>query len=758
MQHVSKAYKESMKQIWRNIGYIKVYIGIVNAEAQKRATAQDNRNAFTYFSDPKKPFDSYEVERIYATAEENFSRVDGTMRFLPESANADFFNQGIVTADLFGSVYVVFNFQGLDIKGLTIDFGECYPVDFTVENDNGVHSYTGNAKQVWVTEDVFYGTSWLKITPEKMVNGAGRLRIYSFICGIANYFSDHEVQSFTYKDVVSPISENLPFQDMSITVDNKSLYYNADNPESAIVYMESGQEIQVYFGYDISGDGDIEWLDPMTGYLKKWEANDETAKFTATDRFDYLTGKYYHGLYRPEGISLFDLAEDVLTDAGVDPREYFIDPYLKNVIVVNPIPIVKHTEALQMIANAGRCILTQDRKKKISIRSSFVPDMAVASVDQTDFSHVENILEEKEVSAYAMASRDFSVVDGSIRFLPEDGNYLPVGYVSSSVSNAVGDFDTPPVIVITLETGYSCYGVGFRFRSVAPDEFVIKTFLEDEVVATYVVAAPDVTEILNYEFALFNRMEITFTKAPQGSRITLDAVILGNATDYILDDRELVGSTPIGTRDDRLKSLSVQKTTYEESKEEEPTDLTSGSIILETDGQELELTLNKPSYGYEVVTDQEGIECSVIESYSYYVRLKFTGVGSMPASVKYTLKGYEYAEYTGSYTVQHDTIGMEKVWRNQLISNDQLAADLEEWLAQYFLNNLSYEFKYRGDPRIDANDLFYLQRKDTEGILICASEVQLTYKGAWSGKMKARRKMYHGLDHTKNRLGSGFQI
>ena len=43
---------------------------------------------------------------------------------------ADFFNQGIVTQDLSGTLYVVFEHEGLDIKGLTIDFGECYPVDF----------------------------------------------------------------------------------------------------------------------------------------------------------------------------------------------------------------------------------------------------------------------------------------------------------------------------------------------------------------------------------------------------------------------------------------------------------------------------------------------------------------------------------------------------------------------------------------------------------------------------------------------------
>lgn len=741
MQHVSKAYKESMKQIWRNIGYIKVYIGIVNAEAQKRATAKDGRNVFTYFSDPQKPFDSYEVERIYATAEENFSRVDGTMRFLPEPGTENYFNQGIVTEELRGTVYVVFNFQGLDIKGLTIDFGECYPVDFTVENDAGIHSYTGNAKQVWMTEDVFYGTSWLKITPEKMVNGAGRLRIYSFICGIANYFSDHEVQSFSYKDVISPISENLPSQDMSITIDNKDMYYNADDPESAIVYMENGQEIQVYFGYDVDGEGDIEWLDPFTGFLKKWEANDERAKFTATDRFDNMTGKYYRGLYRPEGISLYDLAEDVLTDAEVDPKEYFIDPYLKTVMVNNPIPVVRHTEALQMIANAGRCTLTQDRKKKISIRSSFVPDMAAASADQTDFSRVENILEEKEISAYAMASRDFSVADGSIQFLPEDGNYLPVGYVSSSVSNAAGIFEVPPVIEITLEAGYSCFGLGFRFRSVAPDEFEVRTFYDGAVVEVYAVADPDVTEVLDHEFALFDRMEITFLKSAPGSRITLDALTFGNVTDYVLDDREVLGNTPIGTREERLKCLSVQKTVYEESKSEEPADLTSGSIILEAEGQELEIILSKPSYGYSVVTDREEITCSVIESYSYFVRLRFSGFIGESVNVKYTLKGYEYIAYTSNYVVQHDTVGVEKEWKNLLISNDQLAADLEEWLAEYYLNNLTYEFKYRGDPRVDANDLFYLQRKDSDKILICAPEIQLAYKGAWSGKIKARRKM-----------------
>ena len=81
--------------MWRNIGYIKVYIGVVNKEAQKRASAADSRNSFTYFSNPSKPFDAYVVDHVYATAEENFSAVDGSMYFLPEAENADFLIRGL---------------------------------------------------------------------------------------------------------------------------------------------------------------------------------------------------------------------------------------------------------------------------------------------------------------------------------------------------------------------------------------------------------------------------------------------------------------------------------------------------------------------------------------------------------------------------------------------------------------------------------------------------------------------------------------
>lgn len=175
MQNASKAYKESMKAPLRNRGYIRATIGVVNSNAQKNLAVDSSKAAIAYYSNPN-IFNMKLVQKIYATGEQNFSRIDGSMYFLPRSGQQSMYNNGLVSAELFGAIYLSFHGEnGLDIKGLAIDFGDCYPVDFTVENDEGVYAYTGNNKSYWSTDDVFNGTSFLKITPTKMINGQGRL-------------------------------------------------------------------------------------------------------------------------------------------------------------------------------------------------------------------------------------------------------------------------------------------------------------------------------------------------------------------------------------------------------------------------------------------------------------------------------------------------------------------------------------------------------------------------------------------------------
>lgn len=747
MQSCSQEYKEAMKlPDIRNRGYIKVYIGVINSEAQKRANVNDERNSFTYFSNLTKPFDGYEPETLYATQEQNFSRVDGSMYFLPEEGGNILFNNGLVTENLLGTIYVVFQFSGLDIKGLTIDFGECYPVDFTIENDEGVHTYAGNTERYWRTEDTFDGTSFFKITPTKMVNGTGRLRIYKFVCGIANTFTNSQVKNYTFKDYVSPISESLPSQDMNLTIENYNQYYSADNPDSAISYMEQGQEIEVSFGYDLDGHGNIEWMPPNTSYMKSWSANDREAKFVGVDRFDFMTGTYYKGKLYPEGISLYDLAEDVILDAGVDEREYYIDPYLKKYYVYNPLPAVKHTEALQIIANAGRCVLIQNRQKQIQLKSLFTPDMTAQSSDQTDFSKVENILLDKEKKAYAMQSNDFSVVDETVYFLPENTEYLDIGYVSDSVCDSNGVFTSNPKITITLETGYTVFGLNFDFRNVAPDEFKIVTYYVNNKVQEFTVSNPGVKYDFAEELLLFDKMELIFTKGHPNSRITLDRIKFGNATDYRISYHEITGNTPSSTRQDKIKSMSIVKTIYEQS-QEEIKDLKSEDVTITGDGMEYTVYLSNASYGYiasikepeEEVSEQDSITVSIVDSSAYFVKVRFSNVAVENANKKLVIQGYEYAKYESNYTKQYNTSGLEKVWSNPLVSTETHAKDLEEWLSAFFLGDVDYSFNWRGDPRVDAYDLFFLERKNMGDAMIRSYENSLSFNGGWSGSMKVRK-------------------
>ena len=83
MQKASNLYKDSIKQSVRNRGYIRATIGIVNSDAQNNIESSD-QNKLAYFSNTIKPFKGYSVEKPYATAEENYSKIDGTMYFLPE--------------------------------------------------------------------------------------------------------------------------------------------------------------------------------------------------------------------------------------------------------------------------------------------------------------------------------------------------------------------------------------------------------------------------------------------------------------------------------------------------------------------------------------------------------------------------------------------------------------------------------------------------------------------------------------------------
>jgi len=129
---------------------------------------------------------------------------------------------------------------------------------------------------------------------------------------------------------------------------------------------------------------------------------------------------------------------------------------------------------------------------------------------------------------------------------------------------------------------------------------------------------------------------------------------------------------------------------------------------------------------------------SIVDSSDFYIKVRITNIKAK-TDVKVKVEGYEYLTEENNYIVNHNVNGQEITWNNPLISTIQHAKDLEEWIAEYYLGNIDYEISWRGDPRTEANDLFYMELKGREDALIRSYQNEISFNGAWSGNMKARK-------------------
>lgn len=247
MQAASGTYKEIMRRKWRNpISHLRVTIGLINQEAQASAYVPDV-DEYTYYSNLKKPLDNYQVKELYVSCDQDYSAVDGSMYFLPRDPGAVVLNQGIVTEEIRGDIEIRFPIQ-FDIKGLTLEFGKAYPVEFQIVSDHHTVEVSGNASGHYITEEIFEAATFLRFVPLTMINGESRFRIHQFTAGIGIYFDSRKILSATKKEHISPISEELPTIDFNVTVDNKERTFDVENEESTVNFLEIGQEVEVYMG------------------------------------------------------------------------------------------------------------------------------------------------------------------------------------------------------------------------------------------------------------------------------------------------------------------------------------------------------------------------------------------------------------------------------------------------------------------------------------------------------------------------------
>lgn len=737
MQKVSKAYKESMKSSLRERAYIMISFGLVNQEAQAKATVDNG--SYAYYSNKDNIFGEHIDDTVYATLEEEFTKVDGSMFFLPRATEGGrYYDTGIVSDKLVSEarceVIISLNTIATDFKGLTINFGENYPVDFDIVGSTGqTIEFRGNTKSKWSTEEVLENTTYIKLVFYKMKNHQSRLRIYSIMFGYGLVYYNDSVMSSSLDSYVSPIGADVPQFDFSVTLKNYDHYFNVDNPNSAINYLETGQEMDIMYGYQTPGSDTIEWIQGNHLWCSEWESDDNTATIRCQDIFRNMDGEYVKGLYSATGKSYYALAEEILKDAGIS--EYYIDPRLKKLYSNNPIPRVKYKEALQIIANACRCVLTQSRDGKVQIKSNFMPSASIATNGEETYSNAANVLTDTPKVEYATLAGNYTPTDGTMFFLPRNGKAaLTTGYVSKEISGANGTFTKNPVVTITMEAIRAYYGLKLVFGTALPAAFTIRTYKGGEPVNEYPVEKDEIntTSIILRDFDDFDVMKIEFTKTAEPyNRIVLNYFSLSDVVDFTMNRRDMT-SSPKAIKQELIKEVIVPCYTFQENNREENLIYEDIDVVA---GEVETYYIQDPSYGYKVKLDEVEGKATVVAWSNYFVTIKFNVTGSF----KLEVQGYRYKIVEKYATVSLNARGKTVKWKNPLISNTTMANELAAWLADYYTAGIEYEYDTRGNPELDATDIVYQENEFHDGMRVNIYRHTVNFKQAFSGRVTARR-------------------
>lgn len=737
MQKVSKAYKESMKSSLRERAYIMISFGLVNQEAQAKATVDNG--SYAYYSNKDNIFGEHIDDTVYATLEEEFTKVDGSMFFLPRATEGGrYYDTGIVSDKLVSEarceVVISSNTIATDFKGLTINFGENYPVDFDIVGSTGqTIEFRGNTKSKWSTEEVLENTTYIKLVFYKMKNPQSRLRIYSIMFGYGLVYYNDSVMSSALDSYVSPIGADVPQFDFSVTLKNYDHYFNVDNPNSAINYLETGQEMDIMYGYQTPGSDTIEWIQGNHLWCSEWESDDNTATIRCQDIFRNMDGEYVRGLYSAAGKSYYALAEEILKDAGIS--EYYIDPRLKKLYSNNPIPRVKYKEALQIIANACRCVLTQSRDGKVQIKSNFMPSASIATNGEETYSNAANVLTDTPKVEYATLAGNYTPTDGTMFFLPRNGKAaLTTGYVSKEISGANGTFTKNPVVTITMKAIRAYYGLKLVFGTALPAAFTIRTYKGGEPVNEYPVEKDEIniTSIILRDFDDFDVMKIEFTKTAEPyNRIVLNYFSLSDVVDFTMNRRDMT-SSPKAIKQELIKEVIVPCYAYQENNREENLVYEDIDVVA---GEVETYYIQDPSYGYKVKLDEVEGKATVVAWSNYFVTIKFNVTGSF----KLEVQGYRYKIVEKYATVSLNARGKTVKWKNPLISNTTMANELAAWLADYYTAGIEYEYDTRGNPELDATDIVYQENEFHDGMRVNIYRHTVNFKQAFSGRVTARR-------------------
>ena len=254
--------------------------------------------------------------------------------------------------------------------------------------------------------------------------------------------------------------------------------------------------------------------------------------------------------------------------------------------------------------------------------------------------------------------------------------------------------------------------------------------------------------VISHEFPEFDRLVLEFTKGCPYNRVILNNIIFGDSTDYMLEYGHELTKTPKGTQLPKVGELQVVRTFYSQGVEAK--ELAKETVTVSAADNRYTIYFSAPSYDLSctITEPQAGQTAVIVDSSNYYATVELTGV---TGACEVLITGREYIVTQARVSRRLNPTGRLEQWENPLVSDVVHAADLADWVGDYMRADREYDLQYRGEPRIDANDIAFLENKYVPGLLLRVYDHTLKFNGALSGTIKARREIGYVAD-TQDRL------
>lgn len=383
MQQVSQSWKDTHKQTLLNESYVEVSLAIADPDSIKDIQSV-SENGSIYISDIPEIVSEVDTPVIpYGTLEQNIFLLDGSRKNIPETDYQDggfvgdvLSNEECIFIDKIPTITILFSMVHTKIiPGITITWGTAYneyAYRFIVKAYNGDTIVAEkevidnrSLTSIIMMDIINYNRITVQILEWCLPNR--RARVDEIFVGITKVYTKAELFSYGHTQIIDPISTSLPKMEIKFSVDNSDNSYNPYNLSGLSKYITERQELKTRYGLKLN-DKSIEWVKGGTFYLSEWYAkqNGISAEFVARDVLEFMSDIYNDNNSTNTERSLGELAESVLEYANLPLNDdgtvkWVIHESLYKIKTKAPLPEDTIANCLQIIANAGCCVLYPDR-------------------------------------------------------------------------------------------------------------------------------------------------------------------------------------------------------------------------------------------------------------------------------------------------------------------------------------------------------------------------------------------------------------